>query len=193
MMKLFEELGKVKLELSRVLGDLSALEAVKRQLESEVCDLSIRCKDYEKKIMDTKESAESIVQSQVNKYLKSDEFKGKVFEQSTCFYAMIFNDGLLKARESPIVPLSTLRAIEYNSDRKEVQYGPDDCALPKVHPPPPQGMLARLVTEFDQGASQVGDGPPVLEAVNALMDPPSASDIIAVPTVAAANGSRECF
>lgn len=58
--KLSEELGEVRLEMSRDLGDLSASETVKRQLESDVHDLSAQCKDYEKKIMDARESAELI-------------------------------------------------------------------------------------------------------------------------------------
>lgn len=53
--------------------------------------------------------------------------------------------------------------------------------------PPPQGLLARLAVEFDQGTSQVGDGPSALAAVNVLTDLSSASDVIAVPTVAAAD------
>lgn len=68
---------------------------------------------------------------------KLNEFKGKVFEQSTLFYATGFNDGLRKARKSPTAPLNILWAIEYDSDCEEVQYDPDECALPKVHPPPP--------------------------------------------------------
>lgn len=63
MQKLSGELGEVKLELSRVRGDLSASEAVRRQLEGEVCDLSTRCKEYEKKIVDARENAELIIQS----------------------------------------------------------------------------------------------------------------------------------
>lgn len=181
MMKLFEELGKVKLGLSRFQGDLSAFEAV-RKLESEVHNLSARCKNYEKKIVDARENTEAIVQSQINKYLKSDEFKGKVFEQSTRFYATGFNNGLLKACESPTIPFRTLCVIEYDYDGEEVQYGSNNCALLKVRPPPPHGTLDRLAAAFDQGASKVGDGPPVVEAVNALMDPPSASDVIVIST-----------
>lgn len=49
---------------------------------------------------------------------------------------MGFNDGLLKAREFQAVPISTLYAAEYDSDN-EVQYGPDDRAIPKIHPPAP--------------------------------------------------------
>lgn len=103
---------------------------------------------------------------------------------------MDFNNGLLKAPESPVVPLSTLWAIKYDFDGEEIQYGPDDRALPKVRPSPHQGTLARLAAEFEQGASQVGDGPPMLEAVNALTDPHSVSDVIAIPTIAAANTSE---
>lgn len=47
--------------------------------------------------------------------------------------------------------------------------------------------MARLAVEFNQGANQVGDDPPALEAINAPRDPPSASDIITVPIVAAVN------
>lgn len=68
--------------------------------------------------------------------MRSDEFKAKVFYQSTCFYVMGFNDGLLKAREFQAVPISTLYAAEYDSDN-EVQYGPDDRAIPKIRPPAP--------------------------------------------------------
>lgn len=82
--------------------------------------------------------------SHVNRYLKSDEFKGKVFKQSIRFYAMGFNDG----RQTTIL-LSTLFVVKYDFDGKEVQYGPDDCALSKVHPPTSQGTLACLAAEFD--------------------------------------------
>lgn len=124
-----------------------------------------------------------IVQSQVNKYLKSDEFKGKIFKQSTCFYTTGFNNGLRSARESPIVPLSSLCTIEYDSDGEEVQYGPNDRALPKVYPPAPHGVLAHLAAKFDQGTSQVGDGPHVLEVVNTPLDPPLKSDTVADLTI----------
>lgn len=99
---------------------------------------------------------------------------------------MGFNDGLLKARESPAVPLNTLRAIDYDSDVKEVQYGPDEHALPKVHPSTPQGVLAYLATEFGQGTSQVSDGPAVFEAVNAHSNPPLEGDIVVDPIVVTA-------
>lgn len=89
-----------------------------------------------------------------------------------------FNDGLRKAQESLIVALSILHAVEYDTVGDEVQYGPDDRALPKVHPPAPQGTLARLAAEFDLGTSQVGDGPPMLKAINAHTDPPLESDIV---------------
>lgn len=46
------ELGEMKLELSQARGDLSASEAMKSRLESKVYNLSVRCKDYEKKIVD---------------------------------------------------------------------------------------------------------------------------------------------
>lgn len=50
--RLSRELGEVKLDLSKARADLSASEAVRRQLESEVLDLNVQYKDYEKKIMD---------------------------------------------------------------------------------------------------------------------------------------------
>lgn len=40
------------MELSRARGDLGASEAVRRQLKSKVNELTVRCKDYEKKIVD---------------------------------------------------------------------------------------------------------------------------------------------
>lgn len=43
--------------------------------------------------MDAWGNTELVVRSEVNKYLKSNEFKGKVFEQSTRFYAMGFQSG----------------------------------------------------------------------------------------------------
>lgn len=38
------------------------------------------------------------------------------------------------AWESLTILLNTLHAVDYDSDNEEVQYGPDDCALPKVRP-----------------------------------------------------------
>lgn len=63
MQRLSGELGKVKLELSKVQRDLSASVAMKRQLESEVHDLTVRCKDYEKKIVDARENVDLVVRS----------------------------------------------------------------------------------------------------------------------------------
>lgn len=78
--------------------------------------------------MEACESVELVAQSHIYKYLNLDEFKAKVFEQSTRFYATGFNDGLHTARESL-----------------------DDHTLSKVRPPTTQGSLARFATEFDQG------------------------------------------
>lgn len=77
--KLSRELGETKLELSKARRDLSASEAVRSHTKSEVHNLSTLCKDYEKKIVDAYEGAELVTRSYVNKYLKSDEFKAKVF------------------------------------------------------------------------------------------------------------------
>lgn len=184
------ELGEMKLELSKARGDMSASEAIKSQIESEVHDLSDQCKAYKKKIVDAREGAELVVQSHVNRYLKSDEFKGKVLEQSTCFYVMGFNDSLRMARESPAISLSTLRAVEYDSDSEEVQYGSDDRALPKVCPLTPQRTLARLATEFDQDTSQVGDDLPNPEVANARINPPLEGGTLANSTVMTANASK---
>lgn len=76
-----------------------------------------------------------------------------------------FNDSLWIAGESLAISLSTVCAVEYDSDGEKVQYGPNDCALPKVRPPTLQGMLAHLEAEFDQGTSQVSDDPLNLETV----------------------------
>lgn len=147
-------MGDTKLELSSARGDLSTSEAIKSQLESEIHDLSIRCKDYKKKIMVARENAELVARRHVNKYLRLDVFKAKVFEQSTHFCATSFNDGFWVAWVSPAAPLSTLHAVEYETDGEEVQYGLDDCA--------PQKALVHLEVEFDQGTNQVGDDPPNL-------------------------------
>lgn len=76
--------------------------------------------------MEAHEGAELVAQSHVNKYLKWYEFKAKVFEQSTNFYATSFNDSLCISRESPALPPSTLCAVEYDCNGEEVEYGPDD-------------------------------------------------------------------
>lgn len=55
-----------------------------------------------------------------------------------------FNDSLWIAGESLAISLSTVCAVEYDSDGEKVQYGPNDCALPKARPPTLQGMLAHL-------------------------------------------------
>lgn len=68
-----------------------------------------------------------------------------------------------------------------------MQYGLDNCALPKVCPLAPQGTLAHLAAEFDQGANQVGDGPPMLKVANAFMDSPLEGDIITALTIATAD------
>lgn len=104
-----------------------------------------------------------------------------------------FNDGLRSAQESLVIPLSTLRAIEYDSYNDEVQYGPDDHALSKACPLAPQGMLAHLAVEFDQGANQVGDNPFVLKVVNAPTNPPLESGIIAALTVATVDVLENTF
>lgn len=70
---------------------------LKSQFKSEIHDLSVRYKDYEKKIMDTCENVELMAWSHANKYLRSNEFKVKVFEQSIHFYSIGFNNDLLKA------------------------------------------------------------------------------------------------
>lgn len=77
---LSEELEETKLEFSKAQGDLSASEVMKSQLESEIHDLSVWCKDYEKTIADARENAGLVAWSHVNKYLWLDEFKAKVFE-----------------------------------------------------------------------------------------------------------------
>lgn len=98
--------------------------------------------------MDTRENAELIVWSQVNKYLKLDEFNGKVFKYSIHFYAMGFNDDLLKACESPAAPLSTLQAVEYDSSGEKVQYNLDERALSKVCPPPKEALAGLALSSI---------------------------------------------
>lgn len=74
--RLFRELVETKVELSKARGDLSTSKTMRSQLESEIQ----AGKDYDKKIVDAHESVELVARSHINKYLKSDEFKGKVFE-----------------------------------------------------------------------------------------------------------------
>lgn len=70
--------------------------------------------------MDVRENAELVARSHVNKFMKSDEFKSRSLSNPLAFYATGFNDSLLKAREFLAVPLSTLHAIEYDSNGDEV-------------------------------------------------------------------------
>lgn len=65
--------------------------------------------------------------------MKLDEFKAKVFKQSTRFYAIGFNDGLLRVEIFWLFH-SVLCAVEYDFNGDEVQYGPNDCTLLKVRP-----------------------------------------------------------
>lgn len=74
-----------------------------------------------------------------------------------------------------------------------MQYGPEDRAFLKARPPTPQGMLARLATEFDQGINQVGDDPPNLEAVNADTGPPLEGDTLADRTIMTTDASKNTF
>lgn len=128
--------------------------------------------------MEVCEGAEVVTRDQFKRYLKSNEFKAKVFKQSRRFYSTEFNDGLRTACEALIIPLSTLCVLEYDSKSEEVQYGPSNRALLKTRPPALQGSLARFTAEFDQGNSQASANPSILKAANALIDPPPIADVL---------------
>lgn len=61
--------------MSKARGDLSTSKVVKSQLDSEIRELYVRCKDYENKIMDARQSAKLVARSHINKYLKSESLK----------------------------------------------------------------------------------------------------------------------
>lgn len=73
------ELSRDRGELSRDQGDLSAFEVARSRLESEVHDLTVRCKDYEKKIVDACESVELVFRSHVNNISSQTSSKAKFF------------------------------------------------------------------------------------------------------------------
>lgn len=54
-------------------------------------------------------------------------------------FASGFNQGLKAARNAPSTPLVDLRALEVDSDDKEVCYGEDDNPLPQNTPHLPFG------------------------------------------------------
>lgn len=65
-----------------------------------------------------------------------------------------------------------------------MQYGPNDLALRKDHPP-------SLAAQFDQGTSQVGDDPPTFEAANGHMGPPLEGDTLANLTITSDDTSKK--
>lgn len=79
--------------------------------------------------------------------------------------------------------------MEYDCNGEEVEYGPDDWALPKVCPHAPKGALACLAAYFDQGASQVNVDPPNSKAGNSHIDPHLGGDTLADSTVVTAQAS----
>lgn len=79
----------------------------------------------------TEDKVNQACEERVQEFKNLQELRKKIYEEAFCIFSTGYNQGLKAARDAPFVPLTDLRAPEFNSGGEQVHYGEDDKHLPK--------------------------------------------------------------